>query len=228
LKGSTLIVAWEGTDGSGKTTLMRSVARILALRGLRVYTYKTPGPSPSGRFAARYGNRRCTPPLTRMLLYLANTVDETARMIRRIEGGSPDFLFIDRYYLCSLVYGLALIKHRRGVSGLPGIGELMALVERVAGNDLLRPDLYVIVDVDEEERLRRVRYKRGPERALERDSTFQGLVRDIYEEFSSLNPGSVFRVVNEAGRLGGLAHETADKLAVLRESLIQAGSTGKD
>jgi len=52
------VVDFEGPDGSGKTTVLRGVAGKLRRAGCRVVTYKTPGPSPTGRFAVSYGNRR--------------------------------------------------------------------------------------------------------------------------------------------------------------------------
>ncbi len=222
LRNSTYIAVWEGTDGSGKTTLMKRVARILSRRGFRVVTHKTPGAMRSGVFAASYGNSPRISPLSRMLLFLANTVDETEAMVRKIMRANPHFLFIDRYYLCSAVYGLALIRHRRGLQGLPSIVELVTLLERLGKSDYLVPDIYLIVDVDEEERLRRLRGKRGREGLLERDTVFQNMVREIYGEFSRYRPSQVIKLLNEPNRLDELADSTASKLVELRARALTA------
>ncbi|MEM0444807.1 MAG: hypothetical protein QW555_03530 [Nitrososphaerota archaeon] len=216
MKGSAFVVVWEGTDGSGKTTLMKRVEHILKRRGFSVITHKTPGSSPSGKLAVSYGNRPNTSPLTRMLLFLANTVDESSKMARKIDQKTPHFLFIDRYHLCSLVYGLALLKHRRGLQDLPSINEMLRLVENMGRHDYLPPDLYVIIDVGEEERLKRLRGKRGKEKVLETDTAFQNIVREIYDQFAAANPHMVYKALNEANRLEELSQTLAEKLIELR------------
>ncbi|GBC71025.1 Thymidylate kinase [Candidatus Calditenuaceae archaeon HR02] len=222
MRDSTYIAVWEGTDGSGKTTLMRRVAQILFKRGFKVVTHKTPGAMRSGIFAVSYGNSPRISPLSRMLLFLANTVDETDAMVKKIRRATPHFLFIDRYYLCSAVYGLALIKHRRGLQDLPSIVELISLLERIGRSDYLAPDIYLIVDVDEGERLRRLRGKRGREGVLERDTAFQNMVRAIYDEFSRYRPSQVIKLLNESNRLEELADNTASKLVELRAKALSA------
>lgn len=220
MRNSTYIAVWEGTDGSGKTTLMKRVARILSKRGFKVVTHKTPGAMRSGIFAATYGNSPRISPLSRMLLFLANTVDETDAMVRKIRRANPHFLFIDRYYLCSAVYGLALIRHRRALQDLPSIVELINLLERVGRSDYLSPDIYLIVDVDEGERLRRLRGKRGREGVLERDTAFQNLVREIYDEFIKYRPSQVIKLLNESNRLEEIADSTSRKLVELRSMAL--------
>lgn len=220
MRNSTFITVWEGTDGSGKTTLMRRVARILVRRGYRVATHKTPGSMPSGKFASTYGNRRGIPPLSRMLLFLANTVDETGAIVRKLRLKNPDFLFIDRYYLCSAVYGLALLRHRHGLEDLPNINELIDFLEKLGRIDYLKPDAYVIVDVDEAERLKRLRGKRGRERVLETDTEFQNIVRRLYEDFILASPSKVIKIINETGKLEMLANHTAEKLLELRDAAL--------
>ncbi len=227
MRNSTFIAVWEGTDGSGKTTLMKRVARVLSRRGFKVVTHKTPGAMQSGRFAVSYGNSPRISPLSRMMLFLANTVDETGAMVRKVMRSKPDFLFIDRYYLCSAVYGLALIRHRRGLQDLPSIVELVGLLERLGRSDYLAPDVYLIVDVGEEERLRRLRGKRGREGVLERDTVFQNMVREIYDEFSKSRPGQVIKLLNEPNRLEELADSTASKLAELRAQALSAQQAQK-
>ncbi len=215
--GEAFVVVWEGTDGSGKTTLLRRVARILEERGFRVASHKTPGALPSGRLARLYGNRPSTPPLSRLLLFLANTVDETRPMLRKIRLTNPHFLFIDRYYLCSLVYGLALLEYRLGVEAASRVLEAVSLVESLGRGGLLSPDAYVFVDVSEEERLRRVRGKRDGERVLELDTEFQNLVRRVYRDYFAAAPIPVITLQNEAGMLERLSQTTAESLVGLRE-----------
>ncbi len=201
---------------------MKRVARILTKRGYRVAMHKTPGLMRSGRFAASYGNSPKISPLSRMLLFLANTVDETVAMVRKVEQKKPHFLFIDRYYLCSTVYGLALIRHRQRPRDLPKIDEIVDLLERLGKADYLPPDIYLIVDVNEEERLKRLQGKRGRETLLEKDSAFQNIVREIYQEFSRYRPEKVIRITNEPSMLEVLAKSIADKLVEMRERVLSS------
>jgi len=193
------VVDFEGPDGSGKTTVLRGVAARLRRAGYRTVTYKTPGPSPTGRFAVSYGNRKGTAPVSRMLLFLANTVEETRAMKKRLVRTEADFLLLDRYYLCSIVFGLAYIR-RRGIVADVDVSELVGLFESLSGDHVIRPDLYVVIDVGEEERLRRVHSDR-PAGFLELDSEFQRLVREYYRVFRERNGERVIWVVNERNAL---------------------------
>jgi dTMP kinase len=134
-----------------------------------------------------------------MLLFLTNTVEETKTMARRCARTEADFLLLDRYYLCSIVFGLAYIR-RKGIAAYVDVSELVGLFEALSGDHVIRPDLYVVIDVDEEERLRRVSSGRGAG-FLEHDSEFQLLVREYYKSFWDRNKEKVIWVVNERNAL---------------------------
>ncbi|MCS7132799.1 MAG: thymidylate kinase [Aigarchaeota archaeon] len=208
------IVVWEGVDGAGKTTLMKRVKEILEERGFKVLTYKTPSNSPTGEFAIRYGNEPGIDHLTRMLLFLANTSDDSKRM--RVDlARSPDFYFIDRYYLCSIVYGLAFSR-LNGVEASEGdFTKLLDMIEKLGDKVFLKPDLYVIVDAPEENRIRRLTKKPsqgGLEDELERDLSMQRHVRELYRVFAEAKPDQVLWIMNPEGRLEETAHAVAEKL----------------
>lgn len=219
------IVVWEGTDGSGKTTLRREVEKNLRKAGYHVASYKTPSRTATGLFAARYGNKNGLDPLVRMLLFLANTIDDSGLMAKKIMNTRPDFFFIDRYYLCSIVYGLALLA--RIGRQVPSIFEAVSLVEQMGGERLIRPDLYIIVDVEEEERLRRISSKESRDRPIERDTETQNIVRKMYEEYRNKNPDKAILVMNETGKLVELAKYIANLLITYRDSTRQAPSKNK-
>jgi thymidylate kinase len=89
-------VVWEGLDAAGKTTLIVKVRSILESKGYKVSTHKTPSSSKTGEFAKTYGNDPEIDHLTRMLLFLANTSDDSRILKHIIAEESPDFLSIDR------------------------------------------------------------------------------------------------------------------------------------
>jgi len=213
------VAVWEGTDGSGKTTLRREVEKRLKRLGYRVASYKTPSRTTTGLFAVRYGNRSGVDPLVRMLLFLANTIDDSGLMAKKVMSSRPDFFFIDRYYLCSVVYGLALL--RRTGREVPDVSLAMDLVEKMGGDRLIRPDLYIIVDVNEEERLRRIAGKKSSDRSVERDTETQNIVRKIYEDYRAANPEKAILVMNETGKLEETGEYIANLLISRRSSTRQ-------
>ncbi len=213
------VAVWEGTDGSGKTTLRREVEKRLKRLGYRVASYKTPSRTATGLFAVRYGNRSGVDPLVRMLLFLANTIDDSGLMAKKVMSSRPDFFFIDRYYLCSVVYGLALL--RRTGREVPDVSLAMDLVEKMGGDRLIRPDLYIIVDVNEEERLRRIAGKKSSDRPVERDTETQNIVRKIYEDYRAANPEKAILVMNETGKLEENGEYIANLLISRRSSTRQ-------
>jgi len=224
--GKTIVAVWEGTDGGGKTSLMNETAARLSQRGYLVRHHKTPSDSTTGKLAKTLGNSELISPMTRMLLFLANTVDDSLLMADQVRRESPDFYFIDRYYLCSLVYGLGVIERITG-TGLEE--ELMAwvrLTEKTGRDTLLKPDVYIFVDVEED--VRRARAKSKPaqyDAKYEQDSALQHAVRRLYREFTRLSGEKFIWVENEENKLVESSFKLADKLVALRESILAEASS---
>ncbi|MEM1583488.1 MAG: dTMP kinase [Nitrososphaerota archaeon] len=215
---STFIVVWEGLDGAGKTTLLNRTLTSLTSMNYKALTYKTPSDTPSGIFARKYGNRSEIDHMTRMLLFLANTSDDSSIMKREIESEKPNFYFIDRYYLCSIVYGLALSKARGEEVGEQEFKKLIELIEKIGFTVFLRPDLYVIVDVEEEERRRRLEMKEsqgGIEDEIEKNIEIQKQVRRFYRVFYELRPQQTIWIVNAEGQLEHNTEIIVDRLLEL-------------
>jgi len=212
-------VVWEGVDGAGKTSLMNKVGERLREKGFKIYTYKTPSESETGRFARTYGNSPDIDPLTRMLLFLANTSDDSRRMREQVSK-DPDFYFIDRYYPCSIVYGFALSRTRGVEVTEEDFKAFVKIIEKLGERVFLVPDLYVVVDAPEEERVRRLGRKVGQgglEEELERNALLQENVRIFYKAFKELNPEKVMWIVNREGEL----EENSERIAA--ELMERAG-----
>lgn len=212
-----LTVIWEGSDGSGKTTLMHAVAQILRDQGFRLGFYKTPSDTPTGSFAKSYGNSEEVDGLTRMLLFLSNTISDSKLMLKEIRKGIYDFYFIDRYYLCSLVYGLAILRLSYGkLVNHSDLASWIQLIQRSGSNIILKPDFYVIADVDEATRRERIerKSKRAPavDAAYETNMSLQQEVREFYLAFKELSPSSVIWAENSEGSLREVASRVAGRL----------------
>jgi thymidylate kinase len=209
-----LIVVWEGLDAAGKTTLIVKVRSILESKGYKVSTHKTPSSSKTGEFAKTYGNDPEIDHLTRMLLFLANTSDDSRILKHIIAEESPDFLFIDRYYLCSIAYGFALSRLRGAKISEQDFREFLEIVERLGEGVFVKPDIYLIIDTPEEDRIKRLGMKEGQgglEDMLERDSLMQEYVREFYNAFKRMRPEQVSWIMNPQG----MADEIADRIARL-------------
>ena len=193
---------------------MNRVRDILAEKGYEVMTYKTPSDSPTGRFAKTYGNDPQIDPLTRMLLFLSNTSDDSRRM-RRLLSENPDFLFIDRYYLCSLVYGCAFLKIKSIPVEEEDFKKLLSFIEKIGEKVFINPDLYIIVDAPEEDRIKRLNEKKsqgGVENEIERNALMQYYVRQFYKIFMKEKRDKVLWIVNLEGKLEEIAKDLSHKV----------------
>ncbi|MEN2974146.1 MAG: hypothetical protein ABDH32_01045 [Candidatus Caldarchaeales archaeon] len=226
MHNQTIIVVWEGVEGAGKTTLLKKTSEILESMNLKTISYKTPSDTPTGVFAKKYGNRLEIDHLTRMLLFLANTSDDSARMKKDIELNNPDYYFIDRYYLCSIVYGFALSRSRGEDVGEIELIQMINLIEKAGSKILLKPDIYVIVDVVEEDRRRRLE-GRGEQKSIvsmedviEQDTTLQDFVRGFYRVLYETGKMRLIWIENVEGRLEEAAWKVVNELLELRKSYI--------
>lgn len=220
-----LIVVWEGVDSSGKTSLKNKAAEILSKKGFEVGHYKTPSDTFSGSLAKTYGNSAKVDALTRMLLFLANTTDDSKIMKRKIVEKNLDFFFIDRYYLCSLVYGLALTRRTRpDLAEHEDLETLVEMVERLGQDVVVKPDRYVIVDVDEATRSRWVERKLEKQRmadlTYESDPRLQDEIRGLYRFFREKHSEEVIWVTNREGMLDPISRGIAEQLLNVRKSSV--------
>jgi dTMP kinase len=210
----SLIVVWEGLDAAGKTTLIAKVRTILESRGYRVSVHKTPSNSKTGEFAKTYGNNPEIDHLTRMLLFLANTSDDSRILKRIIAEKSFDFFFIDRYYLCSIAYGFAFSRLRGAKVSEQDFKTFLNVVEKLGEGVFVKPDIYLIIDAPEEDRIKRLEMKEGQgglENALERDAIMQRYVREFYNAFKEMRSDQVSWMMNPQG----MADAVADKIVKL-------------
>jgi len=225
LTDHVLIVVWEGVDSSGKTSLKNKAAEILSKKGFEVGHYKTPSDTFSGSLAKTYGNSAKVDALTRMLLFLANTTDDSKIMKRKIVEKNLDFFFIDRYYLCSLVYGLALTRRTRpDLAEHEDLETLVEMVERLGQDVVVKPDRYVIVDVDEATRSRWVERKLEKQRmadlTYESDPRLQDEIRGLYRFFREKHSEEVIWVTNREGMLDPISRGIAEQLLNVRKSSV--------
>ncbi len=144
-----MFIAFEGLDGSGKTTQIALLSDFLRAQGHRVFTTREPGGTSIGeRIRAVLHDLRHAEmhPHTELLLYAASRAQLVAEEIHpRLERG--EIVLSDRFADSTLAY--------QGYGrGLP-LDTLRTILDFATGG--LYPDLVVYLDIAPEEGLRRNR-----------------------------------------------------------------------
>ena len=177
----------EGPDGSGKTTQIALLAKVLTRAGLEVVQTREPGGTPlADRIRALVldpAHDRMTA-RTEALLYMAARAQHTAELIRpAMERGAV--VISDRYADSTLVY--------QGVArGLP-LDSLIWL-NRFATEELT-PDLTLLLDGDTDCLAQRVTSRGNKDRLDNEDPEFHRKVREGFLLLAAQNPER-FRVID--------------------------------
>jgi dTMP kinase len=179
-------IVFEGIDGSGKTTQMELLARVLEARGMPVLRTREPG-------GTRVGDRlrgllldpdyRDLTPRTEAFLYAADRAQHvTEKILPALHRGET--VLCDRFLYSTLAYQ----GWGRGVD----IAFLTRLNQLATGG--LVPDRVILLDLEVEDGLRRVLKNRPPDRLEGEKAVFFRRVRQGYLEQASRWP-EIFRVV---------------------------------
>ncbi|MBS7638772.1 dTMP kinase [Candidatus Bathyarchaeota archaeon] len=176
MNGKGAFIAFEGIDGSGKSTLVRLTYEMLSRRGLQAVRTKEPSSGPIGRFIrAQIGEmdgRMSAWALA--LLFAADRLDHAERLIRpSLERGL--IVLSDRYLYSSLAY--------QGAEGVSW--EWIRELNRLAP----KPDLCILLDVSPETGMRRIG---GRPKTIFENERLQERVRRLYLEL--VEEGEIIRV----------------------------------
>lgn len=180
------LIAFEGVEGSGKSTQLELLRRLLEGRGRDVVVTREPGGTPAGE---RVRALLLDPavelhPRAEALLFAAARAELVEAVIRpALERGAV--VLCDRYLDSSLAYQ----GEARGLGRDP-----VSQVNRFATGGLL-PDLVVLLDLDPAAGL--VRRARDPDRIEAQDLGFHRRVRDAFRDLAAAEPGR-FAVVDAA------------------------------
>jgi dTMP kinase len=201
------LIAFEGVEGSGKSTQLELLRRVLEGRGREVVVTREPGGTPAGE---RVRSVLLDPevelhPRAEALLFAAARAELVEAVIRpALERGAV--VLCDRYLDSSLAYQGAA----RGLGQGP-----VEEVNRFATGGLL-PDLVVLLDLDPASGLRR---RAGAlDRIEAQDLDFHRRVRQAFRDLAAADPER-FAVVDAAAPVPEVAAQVkAAALAVLEGS----------
>jgi dTMP kinase len=155
------LVALEGIDGAGKSTLIRSLSRSLARRGLRVARWKEPVDAELGSLAQRAG---AADPWTAAVYF---TLDRfLARPALEAQLDRCDVVLSDRTFYSTLAY--------------QGSGMSARARQRLTALSLdasVVPDVVLLLELPAPEALRRVGRRGRPRAPLERQRLLERVAR---------------------------------------------------
>jgi dTMP kinase len=190
------LIAFEGVEGSGKSTQLELLRRLLEERGREVVVTREPGGTPAGERVRALVLDPAVElhPRAEALLFAAARAELVEAVIRpALERGAV--VLCDRYLDSSLAY-------QGGARGL-GRGPVEQ-INRFATGGLL-PDLVVLLDLDPAAGL--ARRPRDPDRMEAQDLGFHRRVRDAFRDLAAAEPGR-FAVVDAAAPV----EEVADQI----------------
>lgn len=204
---SGLFVTFEGVEGAGKSTLVRSLAEIVRSEGHDVLVTREPGGSPLAerlRSLLLGGAFKSCGAEVEATIFAAARSDHFSKTISPVLD-SGGVVLCDRFYDST--------RALQGAAGQVSESLLDDLVDEAVGDR--RPDLTLILDCPVEEGLSRVHARRRPDEAIDR---FEGegvayhcKVRDSLLSIASSEP-SRCRVIDAAR---DPAHTLAQALGVL-------------
>jgi dTMP kinase len=203
-----MFFAFDGPDGSGKTTQIELAAEWLRAAGHEVVTCRDPGSTRLGEAVRRLLLDEHEVPIARtseMLLYMAARAQLVDEVIRpALVAGKV--VVSDRFLLANIVY--------QGYAGGVDIESIRATGAAATGG--LRPDLTIVLDVDDDTAARRM--TRALDRMERQGETFRRAVRQGFLTEAAARPNEI--VVVDASRAVGEVQQ--DVQSALRRVLDAA------
>src|SRR6266567_1471840 len=181
--GRGRFVTFEGGEGSGKSTQIKTLAQRLAATKLRAIVTREPGGSPGAeiiRHVVLSGMGKLLGPDAETLLFAAAR-DDHVRTVIQPALNQGTWVLCDRFSDSTRVY--------QGMLGQVSPTVLNAM-QRVTIGDL-KPDLTVILDVPVEVGMQRAAARRGagaPDRFEAEDVKFHEGLRDAYRQIAAAEP----------------------------------------
>ena len=160
-----MLIAVEGIDGSGKTTIVKFLEEELRRMGYDVLSLKEPTDSEWGKKIRESFKDRSLKPEEELELFLKDReFNVQNNILPALEAGK--IVIMDRYYYSTIAY--------QGSLGLD-IDEIRRLNEMIAP----KPDLVIILDVHPEIALERIRMRGDKPNRFE-DLEYLKKVREIF------------------------------------------------
>jgi dTMP kinase len=195
--GRGLFITFEGPEGSGKSTQLRSLAARLREQGWAVLETAEPGGTPIGlqirRVLLDARNRELRPTAELLLMFAARAQNVDQWILPAL--GEGQIVLCDRFTDSTLVY--------QGVGR--GLGaEVVYELDRIACRGLA-PDLTLVIDIEAETGLERAKLRNREENAIEtrmeeQEVGFHARVREAYRRLAEDEAERVRLIDGDASR----------------------------
>lgn len=196
LKKKGIFIAFEGIDGSGKSTQLRMLSDRLKATGLRCYTTREPTDSPIGSLIHQIMTGRMSAD-NRVLasLFAADRADhllnDTDGICSKIDDGIT--VLTDRYYFSSYAYHSVDMDMDWVISA----NSLCA--------DILRPSITVFLDLPVAMALERIRRDRFQTELFEKEERLIQVRDNYFAAFERLKNVENIAVIDAAGTAGEIS-----------------------
>lgn len=176
MKNKGNFIVFEGTDGSGKSTQIKSLANYLQGKGIPCYITSEPTDSPFGALLrACLSGRIETNEHTIATMFAADRLDHIHNTVNGIKKKLEEGVTVlcDRYYFSSFAYNGGLVDTEWVISlNMPAM-------------QTLRPDLTIFIDLPPEESMARVTRRGETDRyeTLERQKKIREKYFEMFKRF---------------------------------------------
>ncbi|HMG68748.1 MAG TPA: dTMP kinase [Chitinophagaceae bacterium] len=180
-------IAYEGLDGSGKSTQVKILADALKEKGLKVYTTSEPTDGAMGRMIRDiFQHRQLADHRTIAALFVADRLDhllnKTNGILKKLEEGFT--VITDRYYFSSYAY------HGTHM-------DMDWVIEANAQSaGLLRPDLNIYIDISPEVSMKRLQRGRTSTELYETIENLKTVREKYIEAFEKLKEEEKIFITN--------------------------------
>lgn len=203
MKARGKLITFEGTEGAGKSTLIRAVSEKLTALGAQVVTTREPGGSRIAEQIRKLILGHAMDPWTELFLYEAARAEHLAQtLLPALNRGA--IVLCDRYTDSTLAY-------QGTARGLPRTA--IRTLNRLATQGI-RPDLTVWLDIDPDQGLRRAA---EPNRFEREGTEFQKKVRKGFALTAREEPKRWWKIAANSGTPEQMA---AQVIAQLRKRKV--------
>ncbi len=182
-----LFIAFEGIDGSGKSTQSKLLEEKLKAEGIKVYHTYEPTGSPIGLMIKKiFRHEMEADHRTIAGLYVADRIDHLTNhndgILKKLDEGFT--VITDRYYFSSYAY--------QGTH----MPQDWVIIANSISADLLRPDLNIFIDVSPEIGIKRLNKNRNQIELYESLENLKNVKAKYFQAFDKLQHEEKIFIVN--------------------------------
>jgi dTMP kinase len=162
------LIAFEGIDGTGKSTQISMLAGVLRQRGYEVVLTCEPTSGPYGqKIRELYKSRDSVSPAAELELFLADRREHIADLIAPSLAAAR-IILTDRYFLSTVAY-----------QGAGGLEPAMIMQKNAFAPP---PDLAIIIDLPPAQAVQRIQHGRGEALNAFEHEDYLGRVADVFRQ----------------------------------------------